>query len=503
MLDTSLIFQNISYIYSGTLPLLHDVSFHLTAGWTGVVGANGVGKTTLLKLACSRLVASGGSIVRPGSVYYVEQRTDHLPVEAAEFFASYDRAACRLRGKLGIEEEWMGRWSSLSHGERKRLQIAIALWTAPALLAVDEPTNHLDAEAKELVVSSLTRFRGIGLIVSHDREVLDELCKQCLYLNPPNIRLRPGGVSQGLLEEEREEQYAVDQRALLDAEYDKLRKLVIKQRDESVRSESRSSKKGLARHDNDSRGRINAARISGKDAIPGRMAKAFESRLTQLESVRREVVVKRRYEVGIEFLGTRARKRLIASLEGGSYRLDRREVTFPSIVMEHTDRIALTGRNGAGKSTLISLILEHMNIRADEVVYIPQEVDEEMSRATALRLHSLPEADRGRALSLLSRLNSRPERVLESELLSPGEARKLLLCERLTTSTSVIILDEPTNHLDLPSVRALEAALADFKGALIIVSHDRQFLKNVCRTEWKIEKGGEEVFTIERVFLEE
>lgn len=497
MLDTSLIFKNISYLYSGSTPLLHDVTFHLGLGWTGVVGANGVGKTTLLKLACSQINAVDGSISRPEPVYYVEQRTDHLPVEAAEFFASYDRAACQLRGKLQIEEEWIARWDTLSHGERKRLQIAIALWSAPALLAVDEPTNHLDAEAKDLVVSSLARFPGIGLIVSHDREVLDELCHQCLYLEPPDIRLRPGGVTKGLLEEEREEQYASDQRARLDAEYDKLRRLVIKHRDESVRSGARTSKRGLARGDHDSRGRINAARITGKDAIPGRMARSFESRLTQVESVRREVVIKPRYEVGIEFLGMRSRKRVIASFEGGNYLLNKREVLFPPIVVENTDRIALTGRNGAGKSTLIALILDHLHIPTSDVVYIPQEVDEEMSRATARRLHSLPEGDRGRVCSLLSRLNSRPERVLESALVSPGEARKLLLCERLTTSTSVIILDEPTNHLDLPSVRALEAALSDFHGALIVVSHDRRFLENVCRTEWRVDKGGEDTFSVQ------
>lgn len=496
MLNTSLIFKNVSYSYPGGSSLLQELVLHLQDGWTGVVGANGVGKSTLLKLACGILSPSSGEISAPPLVHYVEQRTDYLPSAAEDFFASYEREACRLRGKLEIEECWLYRWSTLSHGERKRIQIAVALWCSPSLLAIDEPTNHLDAAAKELVISALHSFEGVGLIVSHDREVLDLLCTQCVYFDPPHVKIRPGGVTQGLVEEEREEAYLSDRRRQLDEEYGKLRRLVVQQREESSRSKARCSKKGLSRHDHDSRARANAARISGKDAVPGRMARTFESRLSQVDAIRQEVVVKAKYELGVQFAGTRSRKTVIASLEEGRYEVGDRDVYLPSLLVQHSDRIAITGRNGVGKSTLISVLLQHLHIPREDVIYIPQEVDEGTSRIIAKKVRELPEISRGQVLSLLSRLNSRPGRVLESELLSPGEARKLLLCLGLQSETSAIILDEPTNHLDLPSVKALEEALEEFQGAIFIVSHDRHFVQNICRTEWRLTKAVEDKIEI-------
>ena len=184
-------FDGVSFAYPGMAdPLFAGVAAHFPEGsWTGIAGANGAGKTTLLRLAAGELQPSLGSIRRSGRAQYVVQRTDAPPEGWEEFLDAWDPAAMDARRLLGVEPEWAGRWDSLSHGERKRVQIASALWRGPEVLALDEPTNHLDAAAKGVLLAALKGFRGVGLVVSHDRDFLDELCSQCLFVFPPNESL--------------------------------------------------------------------------------------------------------------------------------------------------------------------------------------------------------------------------------------------------------------------------------------------------------------------------
>jgi ATPase subunit of ABC transporter with duplicated ATPase domains len=189
-----------------TAPLFSDLTVQFPSGWTGIVGPNGAGKTTLLKVATGELAAQAGTINRQGLALYVAQRTDDPP----EFFDDFIWApdASVLKARLRVSEDWPERWSTLSHGERKRAQIAVALWREPAVLALDEPSNHIDSDARRLLVQALTDFHGIGLLVSHDRALLDELCSQCLIIDPPDAVMRPGGVTEAMEEQEKEEQSA-------------------------------------------------------------------------------------------------------------------------------------------------------------------------------------------------------------------------------------------------------------------------------------------------------
>ena len=108
-----------------------------------------------------------------------------------------DGAAWQLKGRLALEADWLERWESLSHGERKRAQIAVALWLEPPVLAVDEPTNHIDTQARALLEGALRDYRGVGLLVSHDRDLLDRLCRQCLFLDPPGAHFATWGLFAG------------------------------------------------------------------------------------------------------------------------------------------------------------------------------------------------------------------------------------------------------------------------------------------------------------------
>lgn len=155
--------------------------------------------------------------------------------------------------------------------------------------------------------------------------------------------------------------------------------------------------------------------------------------------------------------------------------------------MRPSDRIALTGPNGAGKSTLIHRILEGLNIPAERLVYVPQEIDRQSARGILDRARELNREEMGRLLTVVSRLGSRPERLLESQEPSPGEVRKVLLAFGIVKTPHLIIMDEPTNHMDLPSIECLENALEECPCGLLMASHDVRFLRRTTAIRWDIQ----------------
>jgi ATPase subunit of ABC transporter with duplicated ATPase domains len=166
-----------------------------------------------------------------------------------------------------------------------------------------------------------------------------------------------------------------------------------------------------------------------------------------------------------------------------------RQLSFPDLYVENTEHIGLEGPNGAGKSTLLRHLLGCI---ADDLpyLYIPQELTDEQMRGLVNEVRQMPASARGELLSLVARLNSNPDRILAGDALSPGEARKLMLCTGAVNSSQLIIMDEPTNHLDLQSIEAIETMLAAFPGALVLVSHDKHLLDATTQTRWQFLPDG-------------
>jgi ATPase subunit of ABC transporter with duplicated ATPase domains len=169
-------------------------------------------------------------------------------------------------------------------------------------------------------------------------------------------------------------------------------------------------------------------------------------------------------------------------------------------MMNPEDRIALTGRNGAGKSTLLQRIVGSVNVSEERLTYVPQEIERNASKEILGRARSLPKDKLGVMMNVVSRLGSRPERLLESEEPSPGETRKLLLALGMAYTPHLIIMDEPTNHMDLPAIQCLEDALDECPCGLLLVSHDRLFLERLTRIRWDItpEKDGPGRFVLQK-----
>ena len=488
MTDLSVRFRNVSFTYSRAVhPLICNLSVHFNPGWTGIVGANGVGKSTILKLATHHLQAQQGDVLLPEVAVYCGQRTDDAPDQLCDLIHAIKGEASRIKGRLGVEADWLERWDTLSHGERKRAQIAVALWRKPQVLAIDEPTNHLDVQAQELLAAALSTFHGVGLLVSHDRRLLDDLCHQCLFVDPPDALLRPGNYSHGLRQAEKDEITVRKQRRQAEYDVKRLKREADKRRDAAARANRKRSKNRLALKDHDAREKINLARVTGKDGQAGKRLNQLGGRLFQAQKKMDRVKVKKTYKTGIWMPGAKSNRQTLFSLSAGALPLGGdRWLHFPDLTMKPDDRIGLTGPNGSGKSTLIRHIMPSLNLPTSHVTYLPQEIDRDASQDIMMQARDLPGEQLGKMMTVVSCLGSRPHRLLESATPSPGEIRKVLLATGIVNAPHLIVMDEPTNHLDLPSISSLEQALRDCPCGLLLVSHDRRFLSALVHKRWHI-----------------
>ncbi|MDR0670076.1 MAG: ATP-binding cassette domain-containing protein [Treponema sp.] len=484
-------FNSVYFSYPSTVdPVLRELNLEFHEGWTGITGDNGAGKSTFLMLATGILEPQAGKIEGAGGIY-CPQRTDELPEFWEELFYDSGHEGGHIMSRLGIGADWPYRWDSLSHGERKRLQLGVALWRRPLLAAIDEPTNHLDREARAFVVSALESYTGVGLLVSHDRALLDGLCARCLFIRQGRAVLRPGGISRGLAEEEREAQERSRLRKELGRERDRLASEAEARQRAVEGSKNRLSKKDINAKDNDTRGKINLARLSGKDRTASDQYKRMENRLARIDQDLSAVDAPSRRKQGITLPAAQARMDRILFLPAGSIPLGGtgRTISFPDLLIRPNERIALTGPNGAGKSSLIRRMVgkipEHTGI-----LYIPQEINTGEGKAALDELLRETEKNRGEILARYSRLGSDPALLLQSRLPSPGETRKLLIARGVFGNPALIIMDEPTNHLDLTSIRLLEETLAEVSCALFLVSHDEVFLAALTTSRWDIDRRG-------------
>jgi ATPase subunit of ABC transporter with duplicated ATPase domains len=491
-------FSSVEYSYPSSIhPVLKNVSFDLYQGWTGIIGENGAGKTTLLLLAAGILKPGAGSIRKPDALLYCPQRTDYLPEGWEDFFSSEDAAAARLMARLRIEYDWPYRWDSLSHGERKRLQLAVMLAGNPVLFAADEPTNHLDREAKTLIADILAEYSGIGLLVSHDRALVDRLCRGCLFLEEGTAVFRPGGVSRGLAENEREQLEKKRVREQIQKEQKRLAAEAGRRKRLADTARGRLSKKNIDAKDHDARGKINLARLTGKDAVGANLYKRMENRLEGMERKLEAVHTRAGRKTGVSMEGSVSKADRLFALQAGSITIGGGALFYPELAMAGRDRIALTGPNGSGKSTLLRHILKAIPPPAP-VFYLPQELTETQSKTVLEEILKEGEKSRGEILSRFSRLGSDPRNILQSRAPSPGEVRKLLIARAVFHNPALIIMDEPTNHLDLKSILLLEEMLAGCRPALLLVSHDDIFLSRLTEKKWIISRtGAREILRVE------
>ena len=480
--------RNVVFSYPGsTTPVLDGLTVTFSRGFTGVVGGNGTGKSTLLKLVNSDLEPDKGLIEGTEDVVYCEQRTDTPPALLEAMLLDDDSATFAMRGRLGIDDDFETRWQTLSHGERKRAQIGCALWQRPTALAVDEPTNHIDGKTRAQLLDALQQFNGIGLIVSHDRNLLDELCHQSVWLEPGLASVFPGGYSDALMLRNEEKGVAQRVRARAVKERDSLVREKVRRRANDAKADRQLSKGNIDAKDHDAKARVNLKKLTSSGA--GKRTSQLDGRLERAQNAVADARVSKEFELGIWMPGSVSKRQNLLSVAAGSLEIGNgRTLTYPDLFMRPTDRVALTGNNGSGKSTLLRSLVTQLNVPPENTVYMPQEISAETSQRLLAEAKTLSKDLLGHVMTIVSRLGTRPGRLLESELASPGEIRKLMLALGMVRSPHLLIMDEPTNHLDLPSIEALERALKECPCGLLLVSHDQRFLHETTSVSWQLER---------------
>ena len=484
-------------------PLFKNLSLQFSPGWTSIVGANGSGKTTLLKLLSGKLKPDSGYVQRLGTVEFCEQNVFLLPLNLIDLFNSYDRYAYQLQDNLRLTPDMPERWDTLSFGERKKLQIAYALWNKPDILCIDEPTNHLDKASRTLLLRELKNYRGIGVIVSHDREVLDTLSARCLFLEHGKAIMRSGGYSSGIQSAKIELKTQLKKQSQLKKKIKKSKRELQRRREKEQKANNKNSKRRLAKHDLDGRAKINSAIVSGRNSVFSDLAGAQAKEIAKINSelLNTENVKRQKFTLKIPY-GVFSKKNVLSETSSKIIELGADNMLqIPELTINSMDRIALTGENGAGKSSLLRQIVKDLKLEANDYLYMPQELDEAMCQKIYNTLRSLSHYDFSSVMNVIASLGSRPERVLDSKKCSPGEWRKLFFGLGVLQKINLIIMDEPTNHLDLPSIECLESALRECHSALLLISHDYVFMKNLCKINWHIESVSESKKILTKQFL--
>ena len=482
--------RDCSFAHTAATPVLTDVTLDLADGWVGVVGANGSGKTTLLHLLAGRLRPTAGSIHVVAGVDPVlcPQEVDELDDAVRAFSWDWSGTAARLRSRLALEPDDLDRWPTLSPGQRKRWQVGAALAAEPDVLLLDEPTNHLDAGARGLLVDALRAFPGLGLVVSHDRRLLDTLTSHTVRVGAGRATVHAGPYRDA------HARWAADEAADREAHVRARRE---QRRLRRVLGEVRHDRSG-AEHAPRAARRANPnqpdIREAGRKFAQQKAEKKLANRVGQLHArVERATAEVEAIEVtrglgGDLTVGTEGAGRRWVARHQGEVRHAGGEVVLRGVDVGvgRGDHVRVAGPNGAGKTSLLHALVAAAPGRTS---ILPQELTEAQAREVLEDVQALDPELRGRALGIVANLGVDPDRVLVTDRPSPGEARKLALAVLLLDPVDLLVLDEPTNHLDLPSIERLEAAVAAYDGALVMVTHDEALAAATTTRTWRVDDG--------------
>ena len=427
--------SHINFEYdSAAHPLFQELTIQFSPGWTGIIGANGSGKTTLLKLLSGQIIPDSGQVHNSGNISFCEQDVLLPPSNCDEFFNAYDSYAFHLQQNLNISADMKERWNSLSMGERKKIQIGSVLFDCPDILCIDEPTNHLDASGREQLARELHNFQGIGILVSHDRELLDMLCTQCLFLEKYRSVLRSGNYSAGLKQAEIERSKKLKIHRQLKQELKQHRRELQRRREKEQLAGNRNSKRKISRKDHDAKSKIDAARVTSRSRAASDFAGKQSEKINRLNDVFNNLhkVKTPRYKLQIPY-GCYSSKNILLDFPERTIELgSERKLIVPELRIGNKDRIAMLGDNGSGKSTLIRQIVTELKLREDEYVYLPQELDKALTDDIYSSLRQLSKDDFSKVMNVVASLGVRSRTGSGLTIMQSWRVAKIIFRSRCT-----------------------------------------------------------------------
>lgn len=507
--------------------IFDNVSFDLKEGEVvGLLGRNGTGKSTLLKILKGLETPDSGNIqfFKKCSMGYLEQIPEYpnmtvqdvlyLPFEKVmsiekdmraiegllatslnendmnKLLEKYGRLqeafdknngysisgkVEKIKNGLNITEDLSNSiFDKCSGGEKTRVLVAKMLLEEPEILLLDEPTNNLDIKTLEWLEDYIKQYKGSVLVVSHDRYFLDHVIGSVLELDTDGIEEYDGNYSKYI--QDKEQRFLERYKAYENNQYITHRMEMQVRRLKSMNSQ-----------------------------ILRGVANKIENRLNKMEKIDKPIFEKKSMRMN-EFSGSRSGATLLEAV-GIAKSFEQKEL-FSDIDLniEKGDRIGIIGENGSGKTTLLKILLGQ-EMPDDGIIeisstakigYLTQDTSFEDKEKTILEtfIQSFDSMNQGEARNKLASMLFTSDDVYKKiKVLSGGEKIRLKLCILMNQNLNLLVLDEPTNHLDLNSREVLEENLMNYSGTLLFVSHDRYFLEKMTNKIWNLENKQMEVFS--------
>jgi ATP-binding cassette subfamily F protein 3 len=476
--------KNLTLAY-GPKTLIEEANLQLYKGQiTGLVGQNGTGKTSLFKLILGENHPEAGDCDLPSDtlISYIEQEIEDVEQELVEYvlmahniyaedhtdlpeYYSLRPNAEKLLMNLGFQLEELSKpLREFSGGWQMRANLAKALFCPSDLLLLDEPTNHLDIETVIWLETWLKRFQGLAIIISHDREFLDNVTNQTVHIANKQLTLYGGNYST--FERTRAEQEMQQQKnaARTQAKIAHLQSFVD-------RFKAKASK-----------------------------AKQAQSRMKMIDKLQYSPTISSQRNYSIEFFTPEYTSDLLVTLADGQIGYpDKPLIDNVKLQIFANDRIGLLGKNGKGKTSLIKAIIEQtsllsgtleMNPKIKIGYFAQQTIDMLNVNDTPFSLISSTDKrlNQQEVYNFLGRFGFDAATSKQNvEKFSGGEKARLILASIILTKPNILFLDEPTNHLDMTMREQLAISLQDFEGAVILVSHDKFLLQSVVEDFYLIE----------------
>lgn len=480
--------QNVSLGFGGPL-LLEEVNLQIEAGeWIGLLGRNGMGKSTLMKLINGDIMPKSGQVARQQNV-----RTAYMPQEVPLGMTGIVHTIVSTgfdTKEKSVDEHWQRQlqvdqvisrmgldgaasFDTLSAGLKRRVLLARGLVNNPDLLLLDEPTNHLDIDSIAWLEDFLARWGGTLFFVTHDRQFLTRIAHRIVELD--RGRLFDWNCNYGTFVKRKD--------AMLENEAE--HNILF---DKKLAQEEAWIRRGIEARRTRNEGRVRALK-----------------RLRELRSERREGAGKAK----IQLQEVKRSGRLVIEAENLNYAYDDKPIIKDfSTIIQRGDKVGIIGPNGSGKTTLMRLLMGELTPNHGlvelgtnlEVAYFDQlrsQLDESKSVLDNVGQGRDTIMINGRSRNLMGYLEDflfTKERVQAPiTALSGGERNRLLLARLFAKSTNLLIMDEPTNDLDIDTLEILEDLLLDYSGTLLLVSHDREFLNNLVTSTISLDGEGNAV----------